>query len=63
MIDELSSLLKIIAGEWWKEDIGELYTQTLKNGGDPNNSSAFLVNGQPGDLYPCSKPGLHSNPN
>ncbi|KAK9914680.1 hypothetical protein M0R45_038442 [Rubus argutus] len=48
--------IPIILGEWWKEDIGELYTQTLKNGGDPNNSSAFLVNGQPGDLYPCSKP-------
>ncbi|KAL3845848.1 hypothetical protein ACJIZ3_003251 [Penstemon smallii] len=23
--------------------------------GDPNNSDAFLINGQPGDLYPCSR--------
>ncbi|RXI08150.1 hypothetical protein DVH24_022294 [Malus domestica] len=46
----------IILGEWWKEDIGQLYNETIQSGGDPNNSSAFLINGQPGDLYPCSKP-------
>ncbi|PQM40892.1 laccase-15-like [Prunus yedoensis var. nudiflora] len=46
----------IILGEWWKEDIGQLYNETIQNGGDPNISNAFLINGQPGDLYPCSKP-------
>ncbi|RVW45352.1 putative laccase-9 [Vitis vinifera] len=25
------------------------------NGGDPDPSDALLINGQPGDLYPCSK--------
>ncbi|XP_068304464.1 laccase-15-like [Pyrus communis] len=46
----------IILGEWWREDIGQLYNETIQSGGDPNTSSAFLINGQPGDLYPCSKP-------
>ncbi|PIM99650.1 Laccase [Handroanthus impetiginosus] len=27
----------------------------LQSGGDPNISDAFLINGQPGDLYPCSR--------
>ncbi|KAI8005343.1 Laccase-14 [Camellia lanceoleosa] len=27
----------------------------LKTGGDPNTSDAYTINGQPGDLYPCSK--------
>ncbi|KAI3760821.1 hypothetical protein L1987_51220 [Smallanthus sonchifolius] len=26
----------------------------MKTGGDPNTSDAFTINGQPGDLYPCS---------
>lgn len=45
------------AGEWWKSGIQEVMTEFLGNGGDPNISDAFLINGQPGDLYPCSKPG------
>ncbi|PRQ49361.1 putative laccase [Rosa chinensis] len=47
--------IPIILGEWWKMDIGKLYTQTIQSGGDPNTSDAYLINGQPGDLYPCSK--------
>ncbi|KAM1070498.1 hypothetical protein ACFX13_002328 [Malus domestica] len=46
----------IILGEWWKEDIGQLYNETIQSGADANASNAFLINGQPGDLYPCSKP-------
>ncbi|GLT70230.1 hypothetical protein SLA2020_423240 [Shorea laevis] len=46
----------IILGEWWKEDIGELYDETVQTGGAPNVSDAFTINGQPGDLYSCSKP-------
>ncbi|KAM2731031.1 hypothetical protein EV1_002209 [Malus domestica] len=46
----------IILGEWWKEDIGRLYSEMIQSGGDANTSTAFLINGQPGDLYPCSKP-------
>ncbi|GKV32439.1 hypothetical protein SLEP1_g41048 [Rubroshorea leprosula] len=38
--------------------IMELY-QILERNGDATqfNSEAFLINGQPGDLYPCSKSG------
>ncbi|XP_073146916.1 laccase-14-like [Henckelia pumila] len=45
----------VLIGEWWKADIQEVMEEFLANGGDPNNSDAFLLNGQPGDLYPCSK--------
>lgn len=35
----------------------EVLTEFVQNGGDPQISDAFTINGQPGDLYPCSKPG------
>ncbi|XP_057794633.1 laccase-15-like [Salvia miltiorrhiza] len=46
----------IILGEWWKSDVQAVLTEFLQTGGDPNISDAFLINGQPGDLYdlPCS---------
>nr|KJB59548.1 hypothetical protein B456_009G260400 [Gossypium raimondii] len=47
----------IILGEWWKEDITKVLQQMHDTGGDPNISDAFTINGQPGDLYPCSKQG------
>ena len=46
-----------ISGEWWKQDILKIYNETVVTGGVPNVSDAFTINGQPGDLYPCSKPG------
>ena len=49
--------LKIIAGEWWKKDIMEVLEEFVQNGGGPQISDAFTINGQPGDLYPCSKSG------
>ncbi|KAG7942871.1 hypothetical protein I3843_15G008800 [Carya illinoinensis] len=45
----------IILGEWWKQGIMELYETFLQSGVDPNVSDAYTINGQPGDLYPCSK--------
>ena len=45
------------AGEWWKSDIQAVLSQFLRGGGDPNVSDAYLINGQPGDLCECSKPG------
>lgn len=47
-----------IAGEWWKQDIVEVYNEFLHSGTDPNISDAYTINGQPGDLYPCSKSGI-----
>ncbi|GMN51891.1 hypothetical protein TIFTF001_021042 [Ficus carica] len=45
----------IIFGECWKKDIVEVFNEFLVKGGDPNISDAYTINGQPGDLYPCSK--------
>ncbi|KAJ0085240.1 hypothetical protein Patl1_07926 [Pistacia atlantica] len=47
----------IILGEWWKSNIYDVYDEFLQTGGDPNISDAYMINGQPGDLYPCSSPG------
>ncbi|CAK7346694.1 unnamed protein product [Dovyalis caffra] len=46
----------IILGEWWKSDIVDIYNEFLASGADPNISDAYTINGQPGDLHPCSKP-------
>nr|QCZ35199.1 laccase 32 [Salvia miltiorrhiza] len=46
--------IPIILGEWWKSDVQAVLSEFLENGGEPNNSDAFLINGQPGYLYPCS---------
>ncbi|KAJ0024143.1 hypothetical protein Pint_07822 [Pistacia integerrima] len=47
----------IILGEWWKSNIYDVYDEFLQTRGDPNTSDAYMINGQPGDLYPCSSPG------
>nr|UDM55696.1 laccase-15 [Stevia rebaudiana] len=44
----------IILGEWWRQDVEAVLLDFLKTGGDPNSSDALTINGQPGDLYPCS---------
>ncbi|KAL9252324.1 Laccase-15-like protein [Drosera capensis] len=49
--------IPIVLGEWWKQGIEDLYYHFLYTGNDPNVSDAFTINGQPGDLYNCSKEG------
>ncbi|KAL6329552.1 hypothetical protein AAG906_022129 [Vitis piasezkii] len=44
-------------GEWWKKDVMEIERNATIAGGGPLISDAYMINGQPGDLYPCSKPG------
>ncbi|KAI3689332.1 hypothetical protein L2E82_47286 [Cichorium intybus] len=44
----------IIFGEWWKEDVREMFKEFATSGGSPRKSDAYTINGQPGDLYPCS---------
>ncbi|KAK2983438.1 hypothetical protein RJ640_010910 [Escallonia rubra] len=44
----------IIFGEWWKADTETIINQALQNGGAPNISDAFTINGLPGPLYNCS---------
>ncbi|KAJ9675328.1 hypothetical protein PVL29_024324 [Vitis rotundifolia] len=45
----------IVLASWYKHDVMELMRETLSRGGTANLSDAFTINGQPGDLYPCSK--------
>jgi len=40
-------------------DVNEVFRQSFESGGAPNISDALTINGQPGDLFPCSMPGLH----
>ena len=35
----------------------EIERNATITGGEPQISDAYTINGQPGDLYPCSKPG------
>ncbi|CAL9067094.1 unnamed protein product [Musa banksii] len=44
----------VIFGEWWKADTEVVISQALENGGEPNISDAFTINGRPGPLYNCS---------
>ncbi|KAK6115435.1 hypothetical protein DH2020_007704 [Rehmannia glutinosa] len=44
----------IILGEWWREDIMKVMEDFVASGGQPRDSDAYTINGQPGDLYPCS---------
>ncbi|KAJ8464795.1 hypothetical protein OPV22_027347 [Ensete ventricosum] len=44
----------VIFGEWWNADTEVVISQALENGGEPNISDAFTINGLPGDLYNCS---------
>ncbi|XVF29911.1 hypothetical protein REPUB_Repub16aG0011300 [Reevesia pubescens] len=46
----------IILGEWWIADIMKMYRAFVRSGAEANVSDAITINGQPGDLYPCSKP-------
>ncbi|KAK2978609.1 hypothetical protein RJ640_006728 [Escallonia rubra] len=47
----------VVMASWNKGDVMEIIQDALATGGEPNQSDAFTINGQPGDLYPCSKPG------
>ncbi|XP_047939274.1 laccase-14-like [Salvia hispanica] len=45
----------IIIGDWWNAKVETVYKEFLAIGVDPQPSDAILINGQPGDFYPCSK--------
>ncbi|KAL6315835.1 hypothetical protein AAG906_008222 [Vitis piasezkii] len=42
---------------WYKGDVMEMLNTSLRSSGDPKTADAFTINGQPGDLYNCSKEG------
>ncbi|XP_047945515.1 laccase-14-like [Salvia hispanica] len=47
--------IPILLGLWWNAEIEQVYANFIAEGRDPAPVDAFLMNGQPGDLYPCSK--------
>ncbi|KAK4273391.1 hypothetical protein QN277_021804 [Acacia crassicarpa] len=47
--------IPILFGEWWNADIEAVISQALQNGGGPNVSDAYTLNGLPGPLYNCSQ--------
>lgn len=58
MLKTLWQKKKKNVGEWWKQDVTEVRNELLRTGGLPAASDAFTINGQPGDLYPCSSSGI-----
>ena len=42
------------AGSWFKGDLKEIIDDALAAGIGPAISNSLTINGQPGDLYPCS---------
>ncbi|XP_057864360.2 laccase-17 [Cryptomeria japonica] len=44
----------ILFGEWWNADTETVINQAMQNGGGPNVSDAYTINGLPGPLYNCS---------
>ncbi|KAL6316688.1 hypothetical protein AAG906_019619 [Vitis piasezkii] len=52
----------IILGQWWKSDVNAVRDEVLAIGADGNASNSLLINGQPGDLLPCSKSANAEHP-
>ncbi|OEL21152.1 putative laccase-9 [Dichanthelium oligosanthes] len=50
--------IPIILGEWWNADVEQMLEETKRTGSDFNISDANTINGQPGDLFPCSENGI-----
>ena len=58
LCDSVSSFrMYYFVGEWWNTDPEAVITQALQNGGGPNVSDAYTINGLPGPLYNCSAQG------
>ena len=49
--------IPLVLGEWWVSSVDAVIGEAKLSGGAPNASDAFTINGQPGDMYPCSAPG------
>ncbi|CAI0415632.1 unnamed protein product [Linum tenue] len=45
----------MIVGEWWNANPVDVVREATRTGAAPNISDAYTINGQPGDLYNCSK--------
>ncbi|RLN08285.1 hypothetical protein C2845_PM11G25310 [Panicum miliaceum] len=54
--------IPIILGEWWKGNVRQLLADALQTGGEFQPSDANTINGQPGDMFPCSRDGTFTLP-
>ncbi|CAN6478191.1 unnamed protein product [Victoria cruziana] len=45
----------VIISEWWTSDVMQVLEDGLVSGRGFAESDAYMINGQPGDLYSCSK--------
>ncbi|KAL1202049.1 Laccase-3 [Cardamine amara subsp. amara] len=48
--------IPLILGEWWDRNPMDVLRLAQFTGAAPNVSDAYTINGQPGDLYRCSRP-------
>ncbi|XP_062230187.1 putative laccase-9 [Phragmites australis] len=56
--EEEEEIPLIILGEWWRDDDPtQLLEEAKRTGRDVKPSDAITINGQPGDLFPCSRAG------
>ncbi|RLM54365.1 putative laccase-9 [Panicum miliaceum] len=54
----MEEMTPIILGEWWRnDDANQLLEDAVRTGRDVKPSDATTINGELGDLFPCSKPG------
>ncbi|CAO2039467.1 unnamed protein product [Urochloa humidicola] len=49
--------IPVILGEWWNVDVEKLFEETKRTGSDIKVSDANTINGEPGDMFPCSRDG------
>ncbi|XP_006649051.2 putative laccase-9 [Oryza brachyantha] len=49
--------IPVILGEWWNRDVEDVLEEAKRTGGDVVPSDANTINGQPGDMFPCSRDG------
>lgn len=48
----------LVLASWFKGDVKAIIDESRANGTNPNISNAYTINGQPGDLYPCSQDNI-----
>ncbi|CAL5343697.1 unnamed protein product [Camellia sinensis] len=47
----------LLLGEWWDANPIDVVRMATRTGASPNVSTAYTINGQPGDFYKCSTKG------
>jgi laccase len=62
MFNFCDALSPFLVGEWWNKDIRKLIADVLSTGSDFPPSDANTINGQPGDMFPCSSNGTFRLP-